>query len=211
MRPAPSGLQGAEVVRASNGGDMIVVIQQYNAHEHSDLLDEMFRLRARVFRDRLRWDVQVADGKERDKYDDERPVYLVYADDESRKVKGSLRLLPTTGPTVLADIFSGYASRRRASQLPDDLGVHPVLSRRPWRELRAAGGAACRVDRFDRGFRVTSPSLQASNRSSATSIPRCSGSIGALDARSRCSAPRNGMAEPYIWDCSRSPRRSSAT
>jgi acyl homoserine lactone synthase len=47
----------------------------------------------------------VVDGKERDKYDDERPVYLVYADDESRKVKGSLRLLPTTGPTVLADIF----------------------------------------------------------------------------------------------------------
>lgn len=84
---------------------MIVVIQQYNAHEHSELLDEMFRLRARVFRDRLRWDVQVADGKERDKYDDEAPVYLVYADDKSRKVKGSLRLLPTTGPTVLADFF----------------------------------------------------------------------------------------------------------
>jgi N-acyl-L-homoserine lactone synthetase len=84
---------------------MIVVIEQYNAHEYSDLMDEMFRLRARVFRDRLRWDVQVADGKERDKYDDEGPVYLIYADDESRKVKGSLRLLPTTGPTVLADIF----------------------------------------------------------------------------------------------------------
>jgi N-acyl-L-homoserine lactone synthetase len=84
---------------------MIVVIEQYNAHEYSGLMDEMFRLRARVFRDRLGWDVQVADGKERDKYDDEGPVYLIYADDESRKVRGSLRLLPTTGPTVLADIF----------------------------------------------------------------------------------------------------------
>jgi N-acyl-L-homoserine lactone synthetase len=85
---------------------MIVVIEPYNAHEYSHLLDEMFRLRARVFRDRLRWDVQVADEKERDKYDDEGPVYIIYADDESLKVKGSLRLLPTTGPTVLADIFS---------------------------------------------------------------------------------------------------------
>jgi acyl homoserine lactone synthase len=85
---------------------MIVVIEPYNAHEYSNLLDEMFRLRARVFRDRLRWDVQVADEKERDKYDDEGPVYIIYADDESLKVKGSLRLLPTTGPTVLADIFS---------------------------------------------------------------------------------------------------------
>jgi acyl homoserine lactone synthase len=85
---------------------MIVVIEPYNAHEYSNLLDDMFRLRARVFRDRLRWDVQVADEKERDKYDDAGPVYIIYADDESLKVKGSLRLLPTTGPTVLADIFS---------------------------------------------------------------------------------------------------------
>ena len=86
--------------------DMIVVIERYNAHKYQNLLDEMFRLRARVFRDRLRWDVQVTDGKERDKYDDEAPVYLIYTDDEAREVKGSLRLLPTTGPTVLADIFS---------------------------------------------------------------------------------------------------------
>jgi N-acyl-L-homoserine lactone synthetase len=85
---------------------MIVVVEPYNAHEYSDLIDEMFRLRARVFRDRLGWDVQVADGKERDRYDNEGPVYLICADDESLKVKGSLRLLPTTGPTVLADIFS---------------------------------------------------------------------------------------------------------
>jgi N-acyl-L-homoserine lactone synthetase len=85
---------------------MIVVIEQYNAHEYPNLMDEMFRLRARIFRDRLGWDVQVADGKERDKYDDQGPVYIIYADDETQKVKGSLRLLPTTGPTVLADIFS---------------------------------------------------------------------------------------------------------
>jgi len=85
---------------------MIVVVEPYNAHEYSDLMDEMFRLRARVFRDRLGWDVQVADGRERDRYDNEGPVYLIYADDESLRVKGSLRLLPTTGPTVLADIFS---------------------------------------------------------------------------------------------------------
>ena len=85
---------------------MIVVIEPHNASDHSDLIDEMFRLRARVFHDHLRWDVRVTDGKERDKYDDEGPVYLIHADDEKQKVKGSLRLLPTTGPTVLADFFS---------------------------------------------------------------------------------------------------------
>jgi N-acyl-L-homoserine lactone synthetase len=85
---------------------MIVVIEQNNAHEYSDLIDKMFRLRARVFHERLKWDVQVVDGKERDKYDDEGPVYLIYTDNEAREVKGSMRLLPTTGPTLLAEFFS---------------------------------------------------------------------------------------------------------
>ncbi len=85
---------------------MIVVIEPHNAREYSSLMDEMFRLRARVFRDRMGWDVRVENGKERDRYDDEGPVYLIYADDEVREVRGCLRLLPTTGPTVLADFFS---------------------------------------------------------------------------------------------------------
>ena len=85
---------------------MIIVIEPYNARQYPGLMDQMFRLRARVFRDRLKWDVEVTDGKERDKYDDEGPVYIVYADDAGQTVKGSLRLLPTTGPTVLADIFA---------------------------------------------------------------------------------------------------------
>jgi len=85
---------------------MIVVIEPYNAHEYSNLIEKMFRLRARIFRDRLGWDVQVTNGKERDKYDDEGPVYLVYTDDDRHEVLGSLRLLPTTGPTLLADFFS---------------------------------------------------------------------------------------------------------
>src|SRR4051794_33228597 len=85
---------------------MIVLIQSYNALDYRELLDNMFQLRARVFRDRLGWDVQVIDGRERDKYDDEGPVYLIYADDEAKKVKGCLRLLPTTGPTLVADIFA---------------------------------------------------------------------------------------------------------
>jgi acyl homoserine lactone synthase len=85
---------------------MIIVIEPHNAAEYPKLMEQMFRLRARVFRDRLGWDVQVADGKERDKYDDEAPVYLIYADDKASEVRGCLRLLPTTGPTVLADFFS---------------------------------------------------------------------------------------------------------
>ncbi len=85
---------------------MIVVLEQHNAHKYPYLIDEMFRLRARIFRDRLNWDVLVKDGHERDRYDDEQPVYIIYSDDKGREVRGSLRLLPTTGPTLLADVFS---------------------------------------------------------------------------------------------------------
>jgi len=85
---------------------MIVVVEKYNAHKYSHLIEKMYRLRAHVFHDRLGWDVQVVDGKERDKYDDEQPVYVIHTDDKAREVKGSLRLLPTTGPTLLAECFA---------------------------------------------------------------------------------------------------------
>lgn len=85
---------------------MILVVEKSNAHRHANLLDEMFRLRARFFYDRLKWDVQVIEGKERDRYDDEAPVYIIYTDGLRGEVKGSLRLLPTTGPTLAADVFS---------------------------------------------------------------------------------------------------------
>jgi acyl homoserine lactone synthase len=85
---------------------VIVVVESSNAHRHAGLLEKMFRQRARFFHDRLKWDVRVVDGQERDRYDEEAPVYLIYTDDLGREVKGSLRLLPTTGPTLAADVFS---------------------------------------------------------------------------------------------------------
>lgn len=85
---------------------MIFIIEQHNLARHRHLVEEMYRLRARVFRDRLGWDVTVRDGMERDRYDDCGPVYIIYADAAGREVKGSLRLLPTTGPTLLADTFA---------------------------------------------------------------------------------------------------------
>jgi acyl homoserine lactone synthase len=85
---------------------MIVIVQPHNAEKHVYLLEQMFRLRAQIFHDRLGWDVVVKDGKERDKYDDENPVYIINTDEHGHKIKGSLRLLPTTGPTLLADFFS---------------------------------------------------------------------------------------------------------
>jgi acyl homoserine lactone synthase len=65
----------------------------------------MFRLRKHVFADQLNWDVPVVGDEERDFYDGLSPVYLVWCDDAGKKLYGSLRLMPTTGPTLLHDVF----------------------------------------------------------------------------------------------------------
>jgi len=84
---------------------MIIVIDALNRDRFGDLVEEMFRLRARVFRDRLGWDVTIRDGLERDLYDELDPAYVLSLDSDGRVV-GCMRLLQTTGPHMLADVFS---------------------------------------------------------------------------------------------------------
>src|SRR5271167_1289185 len=68
-------------------------------------MDAMFRNRALTFSERLGWDVTVRDGYERDVFDDANPLYLVSVDPRTHEYWGSLRLLPTTGPNMLRDVF----------------------------------------------------------------------------------------------------------
>ncbi len=85
---------------------MIRVINGYEADQHSDVIDQMHRIRAQVFSDRLGWDVEVTNGREIDRFDKEDPLYLVSIDESTNQVQGSVRLLPTTGPNMLRDVFS---------------------------------------------------------------------------------------------------------
>lgn len=73
--------------------------------DFADALSDMFRLRARVFSGRLGWDVSVVGGMERDQFDDLGPVYILQRDRDER-ICGCVRLLPTTGPTMLRDTFA---------------------------------------------------------------------------------------------------------
>jgi len=67
-------------------------------------LAEMHRLRYRIFKERLGWDVQVSGDMEVDEFDACRPVYLLQRTEDSG-VQGCVRLLPTTGPTMLRETF----------------------------------------------------------------------------------------------------------
>lgn len=84
---------------------MIRKIYGMNDKRNAQVIDDMFRTRKRLFRDRLGWDVTVdARGWELDEYDALHPLYLVSLDEKGAH-QGSLRLLPTTGETMLRDHF----------------------------------------------------------------------------------------------------------
>ncbi len=70
----------------------------------AEQLDRMHRLRARVFSERLNWDVAVESGREADAFDDLRPIYILAVTDRE-EVAGCARLLPATGPTLLSILF----------------------------------------------------------------------------------------------------------
>lgn len=84
---------------------MIVAIQAHNSQHYSAIMRQMFETRKKVFFDTLQWEVSVEGNEERDRYDDMDPVYLVWCDRERTRHYGSMRLMPTTGPTLLHDVF----------------------------------------------------------------------------------------------------------
>jgi len=83
---------------------MKVIVRSRAALLHdSELTLGMHRLRGRVFKERLDWDVSVSNGLEIDQYDTLKPTYLLAL--EQNDVVGCVRLLPTTGRNMLADTF----------------------------------------------------------------------------------------------------------
>ncbi|PZM13216.1 acyl-homoserine-lactone synthase [Rhizobium tubonense] len=84
---------------------MYLLVQAHQYHKYATLLDQSFRLRKKVFADRLGWDVIVSGSREQDRYDHLNPAYLLWCDETGRQLYGSVRLMPTTGPTLLYDVF----------------------------------------------------------------------------------------------------------
>lgn len=68
------------------------------------LVSGMHRLRRKVFKDRLDWDVSVTGDLEIDNFDALGPAYLIIVTG-GQDVVGCVRLLPTTGPNMLANTF----------------------------------------------------------------------------------------------------------
>jgi acyl homoserine lactone synthase len=83
---------------------MMYLIERNRFGEFARELAAMHRLRHRVFKERLGWEVTVSGDMEIDEYDSLEPVYLLYSSGGGR-IEGCVRLLPTTGPNMLRNSF----------------------------------------------------------------------------------------------------------
>src|ERR1700709_2615002 len=89
---------------------MIRIVTKDNAERNVSNLYEMHRIRKAVFKDRLGWDVTVTGELEVDEYDALGPSYLLSMDRHGT-LNGCVRLLPTTGPNMLRDIFPSFVTK----------------------------------------------------------------------------------------------------
>ncbi|MGL4975742.1 MAG: acyl-homoserine-lactone synthase [Bosea sp. (in: a-proteobacteria)] len=87
---------------------MIVTALNSDRRSIPHLFDQMFRLRAQVFSERLGWDVRVVDGWETDRFDNDETIYVMSVSDEMSTLLGCARLLPTSSPHMMSDIFGAH-------------------------------------------------------------------------------------------------------
>jgi N-acyl-L-homoserine lactone synthetase len=89
---------------------MIRIVTKDNAGRYGCNLYQMHCLRKTVFKDRLGWDVTVSGDVEVDEYDGLGPNYVLSIDIDGT-VNGCVRLLRTTGPNMLRDIFPSFVTK----------------------------------------------------------------------------------------------------
>ncbi len=97
---------------------MIRIVDGRMRHRYAEEIDAMHRIRKKTFFERRRWDVSVVNSWEIDGYDALCPLYLICINQKGLIV-GGLRLLPTTGFTMINDTFS--------SLLPDGKRIESPL------------------------------------------------------------------------------------
>lgn len=84
---------------------MLRYIYGHQLDQFPVLQDSMFRDRADQFHTRLGWEVTVnEDGKEYDQYDSGEALYVIWENADGTH-GGSMRFLPTSGPTMINDHF----------------------------------------------------------------------------------------------------------
>ena len=88
---------------------MLLSVDGANRITERAALRAMFAARKKVFVDLLKWDVPVLAGRfEIDQFDDEHARYIIILDAAGRHL-ASTRLLPTTSPGILSELYPELA------------------------------------------------------------------------------------------------------
>ena len=122
---------------------MIDVLTWENAHFFGPALVSQHRLRYRLFVERQGWDIPCFRGMEYDQFDTPAAVYLLSRGEEG-EVRGITRLIPTTRPYMIKDLWSDFVEESDLPASPDiwegtrfgvDQNLEPKLRDRVVREL----------------------------------------------------------------------------
>lgn len=81
---------------------MITVVTPKLRDFYAAEIEQMHRQRHRIFKERMNWDVRSIGGLEIDEFDMLDAIYLIAGD---AGVQGTWRILPTTGPYMLRNVF----------------------------------------------------------------------------------------------------------
>jgi acyl-homoserine lactone synthase len=124
---------------------VVYVIDKNNRHLFEAELEQMFRLRHKIYVEKRGWEaIRREDGREIDQFDTEDTIYFVRLDPDG-KVVGSIRLKPTTTPYLLADIFSDIITNGEAPRSPDKYEMTRVFALDEPKEGLTANTVCCEL------------------------------------------------------------------
>jgi N-acyl-L-homoserine lactone synthetase len=101
---AADGRQASALRRHVEAHGRVLQLMAMYFHDFIGELAEMHRLRCRVFKERLGWDVQVSGDMEIDEFDALHPAYLLQRANDGH-IQGCVRLLPSSGANMLRHAF----------------------------------------------------------------------------------------------------------
>lgn len=111
------------------------VITHANRHLYEKALDDYFRIRHQIYVEERRWtELARPDGREIDQFDTPATIYLMAMD--GARVVGSHRLVPTSEPNLMSDLFPQLALRGPVRR-PDVYELSRVFVTREYRGERA--------------------------------------------------------------------------
>lgn len=97
---------------------MILLLDISNKHQYPALMQSMFRLRKRIFVDKLKWDLPCQGDQEIDQFDDDHSLYFILTPD-GKTCHGAWRAYPTTKPYMLETIFPKFFDDKAIIKSPN--------------------------------------------------------------------------------------------